>query len=187
MFDDITTLIGQLLSLAAVATGFVSFQMKTPRGILFFQILTALLFSGHYALIGAMTASALNFVAAVKCVAYYIRNQRNSQSLLFPIFFTVLVFVTSLLTWDGWYSIFIMAGLLVNSVGLALSNPQTIRKLTLIKSPLCLTYNVIVLSSGGTLYEIAIFVSAILGIWKNRNDKAGEEKPKKTIDNTPSK
>ena len=171
MFDDIPHLIGQLLSLAAVATGFVSFQMKTSKGILAFQILTALLFSAHYALIGAMTAAALNFVAAVKCVVYYIRNQRNSKSLLFPVFFTVLVFVTSLLTWDGWYSIFIMAGLLVNSVGLALSNPQTIRKLTLIKSPLCLAYNILVLSSGGTIYEIAVFLSAILGIWKNRRTK----------------
>ena len=115
-----------------------------------------------------MTASALNFVAAVKCVAYYVRNKRNSQSLVLPIFFTVLVFVTSLLTWDGWYSILIMTGLLVNSVGLALSNPQTIRKLTLIKSPLCLAYNVLVLSSGGILYEVAVFVSAVLGILKNK-------------------
>ena len=169
MFNDITNLIGQLLSLAAVATGFISFQMKTSKGILLFQILTALLFSVHYVLIGAMTAAALNFVAAVKCVAYYARNKRNSQSLLFPIFFTALVFATSLLTWDGWYSIFIMTGLLVNSVGLALSNPQTIRKLTLIKSPLCLAYNVLVLSWGGILYEVAVFVSAVLGILKNKN------------------
>lgn len=179
MFNDITNLIGQLLSLGAVATGFVSFQMKTAKGILSFQIVTALLFSAHYALIGAMTASALNFVAAVKCVAYYIRNKRQSQSLLLPIFFTALVFVTSLLTWDGWYSAFIMTGLLINSVGLALSNPQTIRKLTLIKSPLCLTYNILVFSTGGTIYEIAILISAILGIWKNRSNKTRGEKRQK--------
>ena len=174
MFDNLVNLIGQLLSLAAVATGFVSFQMKTPKGILSFQILTALLFSVHYVLIGAMTAAALNFLAAIKCVFYYVRNKRQSKALWAPVFFTALVLVTSLLTWDGWYSVFILAGLLVNSVGLSLSNPQTIRKLTLIKSPLCFVYNLFVLSSGGMIYEVAVLVSAILGLLKNRQKKETE-------------
>ena len=168
MFGETGNTIGQILSLIAVATGFISFQMKTSRGILSFQILTALLFSAHYILIGAMTAAALNFLAAIKCVFYYIRNKRGSRSLLVPIFFTVLVCITSLLTWDGWYSLFIMTGLLINAVSLSLSNPQTIRKLTLVKSPLCLTYNICVLSSGGSIYEIATFISAIIGILKNK-------------------
>lgn len=175
MFGEIEMIVGQALSIVAVVLGFISFQMKSAKGILVFQTVTALTFSAHYFLIGAMTASALNFVAAVKCVAYYVRNKRNSQSLVLPIFFTVLVFVTSLLTWDGWYSIFIMTGLLVNSVGLALPNPQTIRKLTLIKSPLCLAYNCLVLSSGGILYEAAVFVSAILGLLRAKRTKRSKE------------
>ena len=175
MFGETEMIVGQALSIVAVVLGFISFQMKSSRGILFFQTVTALTFSAHYFLIGAMTASALNFVAAVKCVAYYVRNKRNSQSLVLPIFFTVLVFVTSLLTWDGWYSIFIMTGLLVNSVGLALPNPQTIRKLTLIKSPLCLAYNCLVLSSGGILYEAAVFVSAILGLLRAKRTQRSKE------------
>ena len=174
MFGEVGTIIGQGLSLVAVATGFISYQMKTSKGILFFQILTALVFSAHYFLIGAMTAAALNFVSAIKCVCYFIRNKRGSKGLLVPIFFTVLVCITSLLTWSEWYSIFIMAGLVTNSICLALSNPQTIRKLTLIKSPLCFVYNLFVLSSGGMIYEVAVFVSAILGLLKNRQKKETE-------------
>ena len=172
MFGEIGTTVGQLLSLVAVATGFVSYQMKTAKGILFFQIVTALVFSAHYLLIGAMTAAALNFIAAIKSVFYYARNKRGGKGLFVPIFFTSLSFLASLLTWDGWYSIFITAGLLVNAVGLSLSNPQTIRKLTLIKSPLCLIYNLLVGSIGGTIYEGASLFSAILGIAKNRKEKA---------------
>ena len=168
MFGEVGIIIGQILSLVAVATGFISFQMKTSKGILFFQILTALMFSTHYFLIGAMTAAALNLVAAIKCIFYYVRNKRNSNSLFVPIFFTVLVCITSLLTWDNWYSIFIMVGLIINAVSLSLSSPQTIRKLTLIKGPLCLTYNIFVLSTGGIIYEVATFISAIIGILKNR-------------------
>lgn len=175
MFGEIGTTVGQLLSLVAVATGFISYQMKTSKGILLFQIVTALIFSAHYLLIGAMTASALNLIAAIKSVFYYVRNRRGGKGRFVPIFFTVLVFLTSLLTWDRWYSIFIMVGLLVNSVGLSLSNPQTIRKLTLIKSPLCLLYNLLVGSVGGTIYESATLISAILGIVKNRKGKDRED------------
>ena len=185
MFGETGEIIGQILSLVAVVTGFISFQMKTSKGILLFQLITALTFSAHYILIGTMTAAALNLIAAIKCVCYYVRNKRGSKGLFTPIFFTVLVFVTGVLTWDGWYSIFIMAGLLVNSVGLSLSNPQTIRKLTLIKSPLCLAYNLLVLSLGGSIYEAAILVSAIIGIVKARGtDKREAAKKGVTEDET---
>ncbi|MBE6597262.1 MAG: YgjV family protein [Ruminococcaceae bacterium] len=173
MLGDTGIMIGQLLSLVAVATGFISFQMKTPKGILLFQIITALIFSAHYILIDAMTAAALNFIAAIMCVAYYIRNKRGGKGLFVPIFFTLLVFITSLLTWDGIYSLFIMAGLLVNSVALSLSDPQQIRKLTLIKSPLCLIYNLCVWSAGGTVFEISVLTSAIIALVKNRKERNG--------------
>lgn len=170
MFGEIGMMIGQGLSVVAVITGFISYQMKTAKGILFFQIITALIFSAHYFLIGAMTAMALNLVAAIKCVCYYIRNSRQSNGLFVPFFFTVLVLVTSVLTWDGWYSAFIMTGLSVHAISLSLSKPQTIRKLTLIKSPLCLVYNTCVLSVGGIIFEMSSLISAIIGIIKNRNE-----------------
>lgn len=168
VFGEVGYVLGQILSIVAVVLGFVSFQMKTPKGILTFQIATALVFSVHYMLIGAMTATALNFLGAVKCVCYYIRNKRSHKSMFEPVLFTTLVIFTSLLTWDEWYSIFIMLGLVVNSIAFSLSNAQTIRKLNLFKSPLCLVYNIIVLSSGGIIYETATLISSVIGIIKNR-------------------
>ncbi len=170
MLGEIGIIVGQALSIVAVITGFISFQMKTAKGILFFQIITALIFSAHYFLIGAMTAMALNLVASIKCVCYYIRNKRQSRGWFVPVFFTIVVLITSILTWDGWYSVFIMSGLLVNAVSLSLSNAQTIRKLTLIKSPLCLIYNICVLSTGGIIFELSSLISSIIGIIKNRKE-----------------
>ena len=124
-----------------------------------------------YLMIGAFTAVALNFLAAVKCVCYYIRNKRGSKNMITPIFFTALIVVTSIMTWDGWYSVFIMAGLVINSIAFSLSDAQTIRKLNLIKAPLCLFYNIAVLSVGGIIYESATFMSSVIGIIKNRKTK----------------
>ncbi len=172
--------IGQILSIFAVGTGFLAYQMKSAGKILIFHIATALLFSAHYLLIGAPTAAALNFVGAVKCLTYYFRNKKGSKSLVFPIFFTVLVAVTSVLTWNGWYSSLIMAGLLVNSVGLAFNDPQIMRASTLIKSPLCLAYNIIVLSTGGIVFECATLFSAVLGLIRHRKKKEDKTNEAKT-------
>ncbi len=165
---DIAYIAGQVLGIIAVILGFISFQMKTPRGILIFQVITALVFFSHYWLIDAHTAMALNLIAAIQCVFYYFRDKRGSKSLAEPIFFTVLILVVSIITWEEWYSVFIMVGLAVNSVSLAFSDAQKIRISMFIKSPACLIYNALVMSGGGTIYECAVLISALIGTFRNR-------------------
>ena len=171
MLDDVLYMIGQLLGIVAVILGFVCFQMKSPRGILAFQMIVASVFSAHYLLIGAYTAVALNLLAAVQCVFYYFRNRRGSKSMVIPAVFTVLTFVAGILTWEGWYSAFIMLGLIINSVSLAFPDAQKIRYSMFVKSPACLIYNVIVLSGGGMIYEGAVLVSAVIGTLKERKKR----------------
>ena len=164
-----TYIIGQVLGIVAVILGFISFQMKSPGRILLFQVITAFVFSVHYFLIGAYTAVALNLMASAQCVFYYFRDKRGSRSLAEPVIFTVLVIVAGILTWEGWYSVFIMSGLVVNSVSLAFSDAQKIRIAMFIKSPLCLLYNIFVLSGGGIIYECAVLVSSVIGILRNKS------------------
>lgn len=163
--------IGQLLGLAAVIFGFISYQMKTPGGILVFQLITALVFTAHYFFIGAITGVALNFLGAISCVFYYFRDKRGSKSITEPLIFSLVTIIASVLTWDGWYSFFIMSGLIVNSLSLTLSNAHKTRLCMFLKSPLCLTYNIIVMSVGGIVYECAVLISAVLGIIKYKSQK----------------
>jgi uncharacterized membrane protein len=167
-YGNVAYIIGQILSILAVVVGFIAFQMKTPKKMLALQIATGLIFSAHYLLIGAMTASVLNLISAIKYVCYYIRDKRQKKTLFAPIFFTVLVIISSILTWDSWWSMFIMVGLVINTVSFAIPNAQLIRKLNLIKSPLCLIYNIAVLSIGGIFYESFTLISSIIGIIINR-------------------
>lgn len=165
-------IIGQLLGIAAVVTGFISFQMKTPKGILVFQLIASVIFSAHYLCIAAYTASALNLLGAVKCLVFYLREKRGSKSIVSPLIFSVLVVVTSLMTWEGWYSALIMVALVVNTFSLAMGNAQKTRWCMFIKSPLCLVYNILVTSGGGIIYECAVLVSSTIGILRNRRREA---------------
>ena len=166
--DTVIEVIGQALGIIAVILGFISFQMKSSKGILAFQIITALVFSAHYLLIGAKTAVALNFAAAVQDVFYYFRNKRGSKSIAEPIFFTALMIALSILTWESWYSVFIMLGLAVISVSFSFTDPNKIRASMFIKSPLCLVYNILVISGGGIIYECAVLASSVIGIIRSK-------------------
>lgn len=167
--DTAIYITGQLLGIVAVILGFISFQMKSPGGILIFQVITALIFSAHYFLINALTAMALNLIAAIQCIFYYFRDKRGSKGIIVPVFFTALILIISVLTWEDWYSVFIMLGLAVNSISLAFSSAQKIRISMFIKSPLCLIYNIFVMSGGGIIYECAVLVSSLLGVFRNRS------------------
>ena len=162
-------IIGQALGIVAVVLGFISYQMKLPRGIILTQLATAMVFAAHYLLIGAFTAAVLNFLAGIKCIAYYFRDKRGSRSLLEPILFIVLVVVSGILTWENWYSVALMAGLVVDTIGLAMPDAQMTRRFVFIKSPLCLLYNSMVLSVGGIIYECAVLTSSVIGLLKYRN------------------
>ena len=171
MDNEIFYIIGQVLGILAVITGFISYQMKTPRGIIIFQLLTAIVFGLHYGFIGAFTAVALNVVGAISCIFYYFRDKRGGKSLAEPIIFALLITAAGILTWEGWHSALITGGLVLNTISLTFSDPQATRRTMFIKSPLCLLYNVIVLSSGGFIYECAVLISAIIAIIKNKRGK----------------
>lgn len=171
-------IIGQALGIVAVVLGFFSYQMKTAKKLLIFEIIVTFVFSAHYLFIGAITAMALNLLSAVQCIFYYIRNKRGSKSMSIPIIFTVLVVATGILTWEGWYSSFIVAGLAVYSLAIAMPDAQKIRFAMFIKNPLCLTYNAIVLSMGGIVYECIVLVSSVIGIIRNHKKIGDDENGK---------
>ena len=175
MLENILYYIGQALGIAAVVLGFVSFQMKTPKRILACQSTVAFVFAAHYLLIGAPGAAALNLLSALNNILYFFRAKRGSRSLFEPIFYVTMVTVTSILTWEAWYTVILMCGLYAAAIGLSLQNPQNTRKMMLIKAPLCLTYNALVFSVGGVIYEAAVLSSAIIGLIKYRNTKANEK------------
>ena len=160
--------IGQILGIIAVILGFVSFQMKTPKGIIAFQIITAFVFSLHYILIGAPTAMALNLLAALNCVLYYFREKRGSKSIVEPLIYITLIIVASIFTWEGAHTLLLTLGLIAAAISLSMSDPQKTRGVMLIKSPLCFAYNIIVFSVGGMIYECAVMLSSIIGLVRNR-------------------
>ena len=61
--------IGQGFGLVAVAFGFLSYQMNTQKKLLAMQLVTAIVFCIHYALIGATSGFLCNVLITLRNIA----------------------------------------------------------------------------------------------------------------------
>ena len=85
---------------------------------------------------------------------------------------SVIMGAIGILSWQNWYSIFVVLGLIINSYCMSFSNPQSIGKSILVTSPLVLIYDVLVLSVGGAVYESIAIISAVIGILRTKRKQA---------------
>ncbi len=164
--------IGQIMGMIAVVLGFISFQMRTQKQLLIVQTATTIAFCIHYYLIGATSGLMMNLLGIVRNLAYYHKDKPLFSGKKCPIFFAVLMGIVGLLSWQGYYSIFVVLGLVINTVCLSFSNPQSIRASILVSSPLVLIYDVFVRSIGGVIYEAVVIFSSLIGIIRYRRQTA---------------
>ena len=156
---------GQALGGVAILLGFLSFQMSTRRNLLLFQLSITVTFILHYLLIGATVGMAMNGVAFLRNVVYYRRGQVLGKRLVIePIVFALLLCLLAVWTRDGWYSVFILLGLAINTFAMALPDPQRVRMSILVTSPMVLIYDVFVLSVGGIVFESVAIGSSVIGL-----------------------
>jgi uncharacterized membrane protein HdeD (DUF308 family) len=164
-------LIGQAFGIVAIILGFVTYQMKTQKSILFVQSCVAVAFCAHYFFLGAFSAMAMNAVNIVRNFLYDKRAKKGSTSRVLPIAFVVIQCVACILTWEAWYSVFVLLGIGINTYCMSLYDPQKVRKSIFVTSPLVFTYDIFAGAIGGSIYETVAWVSAIIGVIKYRKKK----------------
>ena len=162
--------IGQILGILAIILGFITYQVKSQSRLLLIQSSVAFVFSVHYLLLGAYSGMAMNIVAVMRNFAYDYRVKKGIESKSIPIFFVSLQALMCALTWEAWYSVFILFGLCINSYCMSFKSSQNIRKSILVTCPMVFTYNVFAGSIGGSVFEAVAFTSGLIGIIRKRED-----------------
>lgn len=166
--EQILYIIGQGLGIAAIGLGFINYQIKSREQVLYVHILTALCFLLHYLLIGAYSGMSMNFVAAIRDIVYFKAGKNGKVSWILSVGFMLVMGIMGVMSWEAWYSIFVVVGLMINSFAMSFSNPNNVRKSILISSPMVIAYNVFVNSWGGIIYESIVIISSVIGLFRFR-------------------
>lgn len=173
---EIQEIIAQILGVFAIILGFVSYQTKSSKSVLALQSLTTVTFTVHYLLLGAYSGMAMNAVGIIRNFFYY-----NSEKKLFswqgwPIVFALISGTLGILAWEAWYSVFIVAGLVINTVCMSFKNAQNIRKSILVTSPMVIVYDVFSRSWSGAVYETVAIISSAIGLYRFYTAKKAKHK-----------
>lgn len=161
-------LLGHSIGAVSIGLFFLSYQVFDKKKLLFVQTLATTLLCLQYILIGAYSGFGLNIVCIIRNVLYYHRDKKFLSGLWLPISLSALMVVVSLFSWDGYYSLFIIFGLAINTVCMGICNSQNLRKSILITCPLILIYNIFSGSYSGIISESISICSALIGIFRYR-------------------
>lgn len=155
---------GHIIGFCALILIFLSYQLHDKKKLLLIQTVSTTLVCIQYILIGAYSGFALNIVCIIRNIIFYNRDKKFFSSLFFPIFFACVIPLISLLSWDGYYSIFIVIGLMINTICLGICSPQNLRIASLLCCTLIIIYNICARSYSGIVNETITIISSIIGI-----------------------
>ena len=150
----------------------LSFQVKSRKNILYIHFLSMVLFAIHFSLLSAWTAVAMVSLNAIKSLVFSFKDSiKYLQNNFILYLFIILFWISGLLTWEGFHSLF--AILALNFVVLShwSTNTKKLRLLFMLCHPFWIAYDLVVGSYAGIVSEIVVLISGGIGLWRYKQNK----------------
>ena len=152
----------QLIGLAALVLVFLSFQQKTHKKIMLFQVFSTLIFTLHFYLLASYTGAVLNLISAARSITY--TNQKLRKNNFVTALFCVVFALSTFFTYEGPISFLAFAGCITLTLVLRCDSPAIVRRFSGLSSVFWIIYNVLSSSAAGIITEVTVLISIIIGI-----------------------
>ncbi len=178
--------VGQILSIIAMAIAILSFQCKVQKTHIAMQIVSTFLFAVSFFLLGAITGALLNVIANVRALVYFNKQRLRADkpiwlagfilayAAVYVLTFTLPIFETEPTAFNLIVGLLPVIGMTASNLGLYCKDAKSVRRFGLITSPAWLIYNIIYFSIGGILCEAFSIVSIIIGMIRLDINKKSE-------------
>lgn len=161
-------IIGQIVSIIAVALFAISYQVKQQKHIIIIQTFGTICWCISYYLIGAMSGFAVNIISIIRNISMLFIKPRTRLSYISTAILVVAMGVAATLSWEGPRTIIIVVSLIANTIFFSFGDPQLLRKSVIFTSSGFLAYNIISMLSGGIISESMSIISSIIGVIRFR-------------------
>lgn len=160
---------GQIISIIAMVTIVLSFQMKSNRKLIIVQTIANIGFAISYIMLGAFNGAFSNFVSVFRGISFNFFLKRKSVLLL--VIFELAYVGVCVYSYIGVLSVIILIASLVDTYSLWSNNGKRIRIMRAgVVSPLWLFYNIATFSIGGICCEVFNIISSIISFIKYKKD-----------------
>ena len=174
-------LIAQIFGLIGMAVAILSYQGKTKRTVILMQLVSTLMFTINFAMLGATIGALLNGIGFIRAIIFINKDKFHTErigwligfivvfALMYPA--TFLIFHKEVTAQNLILELLPVIGMCAGTVGYYLKDAAHVRKLALIGSPCWLIYNIFTGSIGAVLCEVFSLISVIIGMI--RHDRKG--------------
>lgn len=174
-------LIAQIFGLIGMAVAILSYQGKTKRTVILMQLVSTLMFTINFAMLGATIGALLNGIGFIRAIIFINKDKFHTErigwligfivvfALMYPA--TFLIFHKEVTAQNLILELLPVIGMCAGTIGYYLKDAAHVRKLALIGSPCWLIYNIFTGSIGAVLCEVFSLISVIIGMI--RHDRKG--------------
>ncbi|MDB5161581.1 MAG: hypothetical protein JWM52_89 [Candidatus Saccharibacteria bacterium] len=158
-------IIAQIIGYVALLFIILSFQKNKRTTLLLIMLAGLLLFTIHYALLGAWTGSLANLIeAGVVFIAYKKETNTWAQKTWWLYLFIGLYIITGVFTTKSWIDVLPIIAQTFGAIAVWQIKARRIRFLMLLPRLLWFIYNLTVGSQAGVITEVLVTVSVLVGI-----------------------
>lgn len=161
---DIIKIIAQIIGVLAFILSAISFQAKSFKMINILKIISQIMFTVQYLMLGAFTAMFMNMFSFVRGFVYIDLEKKNKSTVLAQIVFSIIFISLGILTWDGIIGILAIMGTVIQTIAFGNKKPSNIRLINLPTCFMWMAYNLHYSSVGGLCSDIFSLISIIIGI-----------------------
>jgi hypothetical protein len=159
----------QFLAILFLLLFAISYHAKTRKLMLSIQILGSLALIFHFILLHAWSGFAMQTVHLIAIVLFLFKEKRNILKSKFLLcFFFLTYFVFTIITWQGYFSIFAFLGISSGTFAKWQTKPNSIRMILIICGIFWIIYDFFVNSYGGIISESLLLISAVISLIRNR-------------------
>ena len=154
----------QLIGFIPLILSLITFALSKREHILISKLFSDLTSAIHFFMLGQGTGGAICTVNTARDFVFYHKSKRWASHVSVPIIFGVLTLISSIIQWQGVYSLLPTIGSLLAIVGLWFSDPRKVKLINLPAIALWLIYSIIVGSISTTLINVISIITIITSL-----------------------
>ncbi len=159
-----SVILSTLFGVAGIAANTIIFWQRDREKLLFAKLSADIVWTLHYALLGAQAGAATCGISIVREIVFLNRKHRWAKSNLWLALFVALSILSGILTRTSFLSILPILASILSVIGFSIGRPHLTRILQIFISVMFLIYDIYVISYAGMINEIFTLSSVVLAL-----------------------
>ena len=167
-------LIAQAIGIVAMAFNIISYQQKTRKAVIAFQLFGGILFSINFFMLNAIVGCILNALAVIRAIVFLNKEKLRADRPIWLAGFSIAYVIPYVLTFtvlgkaptplNFIIELLPVIAMIASTYSFQLTDAKSIRRYGLISSPSWLIYNISSFAIGAIICEVLSLSSIILGM-----------------------